>query len=491
MHSSSTAAVSDGAPSCHHPYGAHRTSNTRLRVAVACVAALTACSLGPRYHRPEIPAPTTWLAPNDQAPPQWPSADWWRGFQSAALDEFIAQAQRANDDLGAAIARVREADAQRRIAGAPLLPAVDATGLATRERAPVSGTGITTYSQFSPLLNASYELDFWGKNRAALAAATAAAAASRYDRATVELTVMSSVATTYFQALTLRDRIAVAEANLASASQILHGLRLQREVGTATGLDVAQQETAVATLNTALPPLRQQLRQADDALAILVGSTPEAIDVAKGSLDDLVPPEVGRGMPSQLLARRPDVAEAEAQLIAANANIGVARAAFFPSIVLTANGGFESSALSTLLQPANRIWAASAGLTQPIFEGGALRGQSEYAKARYAELLATYHKAVISAFANVEDALVAMQQTTDQLDRQQQAVNQARKAFDFSQRQLHAGTINVLTLLNTESALFAAQDALAQVKYARLQASVDLFKALGGGWQQEEQRGPN
>ena len=490
MHTPSTVAVNGGAPRGSRAHLARCSSGAGLRIAVGLLAALAACSLGPRYHRPDVPTPSAWIAPSDEESPQWPSAEWWRGFRSPELDGFIAQAQRANDDLGAAIARVREADAERRIAGAPLLPTVDATGEATRERASVSGTGIMTYSQFSPLLNASYELDFWGKNRAALAAATAAAAASRYDRATIELTVLSSVATSYFQAITFRDRITLAEANLASASQILHGLRLEREVGTATGLDVAQQETAVAALNATLPPLRQQLRQVDDALAILVGSTPEAIDVAKGSLDDLVPPEVQRGIPSQLLARRPDVAEAEAQLIAANANIAVARAAFFPSIVLTANGGYESTALSNLLQPASRIWALSAGLTQPIFEGGALRGQSEYAKARYAELLAGYHKAVISAFANVEDALVELQQTTEQLDRQQQAVNQARKAFDFSQRQLRAGTINVLTLLNTQTALFTAQDALAQVKYARFQASVDLFKALGGGWQQEEQRDP-
>jgi len=468
---------------------ARHGSGSGPRIAIACLAALTACSLGPRYKRPEIAPPTAWLVPGDQALAEWPSAEWWHGFQSPELDAFIAQAQRANDDLGAAIARVREADAQRRIAGAPLLPAVDATGEATRERASVSGVGLSTYSQFSPLLSASYELDFWGKNRAALAAATAAAAGSRYDRATVELTVMASVATSYFQALAFRDRIAVAEANLASANQILRGLRLERQVGTATGLDVAQQETAVAALNATVPPLRQQLRQADDALAILLGSTPEAVDVATGSLDNLVPPAVRPGMPSQLLARRPDVAETEAQLIAANANIAAARAAFFPSIVLTADGGYESSALSDLLQPANRIWALSAGLTQPIFHGGALRGQSEYAKARYAELLAGYHKAVISAFANVEDALVAVQQTTDQLDRQQQAVAQATKAYDFSQRQLRAGTINVLTLLNTQSALFTAQDLLAQVKLARLEAAVNLSTALGGGWQQNEQRG--
>jgi len=458
-------------------------------VSAAAVVLLAACSLGPRYHRPVIPAPDAWHEPAPAAPAGWPSADFWHRFHSPTLDGLLEEARRANDDLAAAIARVREADAQRRIAGAPLLPAVGVSANATRARAPVSGAGVETYDQFVPLLNVSYELDFWGKNRAALAAARANAAASRFDRATVELTVMTSVASSYFQALELRDRLAVAQQNLASARHILDGLRLEQRVGTATGLDVAQQETAVATLYASIPPLEQALRQDIDALAILVGRPPESLDVASGTLDELVAPEVAPGLPSELLGRRPDVAEAEAQLIGANANIAVARASLFPSISLTGSGGYESSALSTLLKPASRIWTLGAGLTQPIFEGGALRGQLEYSKARYQELLAGYHKAVISAFANVEDSLVALRQTAEQQERQQQAVDQARKAYRYAEAQMHAGTINVLTLLSAQSALLAAEDTLAQVRFARLQASVNLFKALGGGWRQQDEEG--
>jgi multidrug efflux system outer membrane protein len=459
-------------------------------VVFTCLAAfLPACSLGPRYYRPDVASPSEWRPSSAPVVREWPSADWWRGFRSPELDGYLAQAQRANDDLGAAIARVREADAQRRIAGAALFPTINADGNASRQRGPVQGIGVETQSGFDALLTVSYQLDLWGKNRAALRAATATAAASRFDRANVELTVLASVATTYFEALELRDRLSVAEQNLASARKILHGLELEQTVGTATALDVAQQATVVATLFAAIPPLQQQFRQNVDALAILVGSTPEAIDVTSGSLEELTPPEVSAGLPSQLLGRRPDVAEAEAQLIAANANIQVARASFFPTISLTGDGGFESSALSTLLKPASRVWSISAGLTQPIFAGGALRGQSEYAKARYSELLSDYHKAVISAFANVEDSLVALQQTTVQQERQQQAVDQARRAYQIAQAQMRAGTINVLTLLNTQSALFSAEDGLAQVRFARLQASVNLFKALGGGWQPGEKGG--
>jgi len=397
---------------------------------------------------------------------------------------LIEQAEQANDDLGAAVARVHEAEAQRKIAGAPLYPAANASATAIRQRALANGNYLT-YSEFFPLVTASYEIDFWGKNRAALAAATATATASRYDRETVELTVLAGVAGTYFQALELRDRLSIAEANVASATQILNGLRLEAKVGTANALDVAQQETAVATLNAAIPPLQQQLRQATDTLAILIGAMPEQLDLSSGSLDDLRQPVVAPGLPSELLARRPDVANAEAQLVAANADMAVARAAFFPSITLTANGGYESSALAYVLRPAARVWSLSAGLTQPIFQGGALTGQSAFAKARYSELLSGYHKAVISAFGNVEDALAEVEHTTEQQRRQQQAVAEASRAFRFAQAQMRAGTINVLTLLNTQNALFTAQDGLAQVKFARLQASVDLYKALGGGWRQE------
>ena len=456
----------------------------RLLALLCCPLVVSAC-LGPRYHHPDIPPPADWSTQAQTSAPQWPENGWWHGFASQDLDSFIEQAQHANDDLRAAIARVHQADAQRRIAGAPLLPAVGLSATATRAREPVTGEGFVTGNDFNPLLSASYELDFWGKNRAALAAATATAAASRFDRTTVELSVVAGVAGTYFQALELRDRLDIANANLDNATRVLDGLKLEQRAGLVTALDVAQQETEVASVNATIPPLRQQLRQALDALAILIGSTPEALAVTHGTLDELSQPQVRPGLPSELLARRPDVAEAEAQLISANANIQAARAAFFPSISLTAGGGYESGQLQNLLTPANRVWSIGAGLTQPIFQGGALLGQYRLSKARYEELLADYHKAVISAFANVEDALIAVQQTEELVRREHEAAAQAERAYRYAQAQMHAGTINVLTLLSTETALFSARDALAQAKYAHLQSLVTLYQALGGGWQLE------
>jgi len=465
------------------------TPRSRARAArvAAClaVAALASCSLGPRYHRPDIPPPDHWVTPGDPSAAQWPPADWWRGFNSAELDAFIAQAESANDDLRAAIARVEQADAQRRVALAPLLPSVAANATATRARQPVPGSNsYLTGNDFNPLATASYQLDFWGRNRQGLAAAAATERASRYDRTTVELTVLAGVATTYFQVLELRDRLAVAEHNLANAQEVLRGLTLEQRAGIATALDVAQQQTVVDTVNAGIPPLRQQLRQSEDALAILIGATPESLDLTHGTLDEIGQPAVRPGLPSQLLTRRPDVAAAEAQLIAANANIAAARAAFLPSISLTAGGGYESPALANLLTPVNRVWSLAGSLTQPIFQGGALLGQYRYSQARYRELLADYHKAVIAALANVEDALIAVQQTTEQVTRQQQATEQARRAYRFAQTQMRAGTISVLTLLNTETSLFTAEDQLAQARYAHLSALVSLYQALGGGWQE-------
>ena len=470
-------------PACARPPTALAGASWLSGALLGC--ALVGCSVGSDYHRPNIALPEQWSETAPSTLNSWPSADWWHAFGSNRLDELISEAQRGNDDLAGAIARVREADAQARIAGAPLLPSLDLGATATRERAKISTLGgPAVFNVFNPELSASYEIDFWGKNRALRDAARAAALASRFDRETVALTVISSVANTYFQALELRDRLEVAHQNLENGRTILRGLSLEQSVGTATGLDVAQQQTAVALLYAAIPPLEQQYHQTVYALAVLIGRTPESLGVDSGTLTELTSPAVVEGLPSRLLSRRPDIASAEQQLVAANADITVARAALFPSIELTASGGYASTALASLVNPMNRVYAVSGGLTQPIFHGGALRGELAYTQARYTELLTTYHKTVLTAFSNVESALVAARQSSEQRQRQRDAVATARRAFQFAQAQMAAGTVNILTVLNTENALFSAQDSLVQIEYAHLQALVELYTALGGGWQQ-------
>jgi NodT family efflux transporter outer membrane factor (OMF) lipoprotein len=456
-----------------------------LRLALVAVVMIGGCTLGPEYKRPEASVPAAWLGASASEGPTWPSADWWHGFGSSELDAYIQQARQANYDIAAAVARVRQADALATVAGAALLPTIGASVTGLTERQQTTTGPYSDVHQISPQLTASYMIDFWGKNRAAQSAAIATATANRRDQATIELTVMTSVALTYFSSLELQDRLTVADGNVAAAETTLKGLRLQLAAGIATALDVAQQETTVSTLSAAIPPLRQQLQQSIDALAILIGQPPESVKIADTTLAGLSFPVVRPGLPSELLERRPDVAEAEAQLISANANIAVARAALFPNIELTASGGFASSSLSTLLRSSSRVYSATAALTQPIFEGGALRAQVQFAQARRDELIANYRKAILTAFANVEDALAAVEQSTEQVSRQQTAVAKARRAYQIAQAQLHAGTVSILTVLNTETALFSAQDTLILAKFAQVQALVNLFQALGGGWREE------
>jgi NodT family efflux transporter outer membrane factor (OMF) lipoprotein len=299
----------------------------------------------------------------------------------------------------------------------------------------------------------------------------------------VYLSVISNTAITYFEAVGLQDQLAVARDNLKAGEDLLAVLRGRLAAGTASELDLSQQETVVAGLRAQIPPLEQQLRQFVNALAILVGKLPEQVDVAPSTLTALSIPAVGPGLPSELLMRRPDVQEAEAQLVAANANVKAARAAFFPSITLTGQAGFESTALSSLFNPASALYSLAAGITQPIFEGGLLEGTLEQQKARYDELVGDYRKAVISAFSDVENTLIAMRQTAEQERLEEEAVATAQRSYEIALEQLRAGVIDLQTVLNTQTALFQAQTTLAQVRLTRIQAIVQLFQALGGGWQ--------
>ncbi|HEV2702170.1 MAG TPA: efflux transporter outer membrane subunit [Steroidobacteraceae bacterium] len=472
----------------------------RLLPLLTAAALLSACNLGPHYVRPDIAAPAAWtpvtaesnasLSKSDEGS-GWPDAQWWHGFGSADLDRLMNQAQQANDDLKAAVARVEQSDAQVRIAGAALLPSLQAGFTPARQRMilPNGTNQAISVTTFTAQLTAAYELDFWGRNAALRAAAVAQDFGSRYDRATVRLSLMAGVATTYFTALSLQDRVEVATTNLARERETLSGLQFEQRVGTATALDVAQQQSLVDTEDATVPALRAQLSHTLAALAILLGTTPDQLQLGAATLEQISAPPVMTGLPAQLLARRPDVASAEAQLVAANANVRAARAAFFPTIALTANGGVQSSDLSTLLLPGSRIFDVSAGITQPIFEGGRLTGTYAQSKGHYQELLADYHKAVISAFGNTQDSLTQVHEAAEQQLRQDRATQTARRAYDFAQQQFHAGTINILTVLTTESALLTAQDTQAQVRLAHLSALVDLYQALGGGWDtQQEQR---
>ncbi|TWI05168.1 NodT family efflux transporter outer membrane factor (OMF) lipoprotein [Bradyrhizobium daqingense] len=417
-----------------------------------------------------------------------PSLDWWRGFRSAELTQLMEEAQTVNLDIAAAVARIVQADAQARQAGAALLPSVSTAGSETYSR--TSGSSASGLSiggrevvNYSASLSASYQLDFWGQNRAALQTAEETAHANRFDRDTVALTTLAAVANAYFQVLASQDRIRTSQRNIASAQRILDAVRERRRAGTGTDLDVAQQESVLANQKALVPPLRQTLDQNVNALAVLISRPPESVRVLGGSLDRIAIPRVTPGLPSELLTQRPDIRRQEAQLASATANIGNARAQFFPTIQLTGNGGYQSSALVSLFQPHAAFFQLVGSATQPIFDGGRILGNFEFAKARQDELLQTYRKTIIQAFADVDNALFSIKQTTIRLQLQRDVVTASRRAFDLSEQQLRAGTADIVTVLNTQLTLFQAEDALWQAQLARLLAIVSLYQALGGGWE--------
>ena len=467
-------------------------------VAVLCLAlGSPGCLLTKDLPDPALDIPQGYKAARSgnalDAPPK---LDWWRGFRSRELTTLMEQAQTVNLDIAAATARFIQADAQARIAGAALLPALQGNGSETYSR--TSGSSASGLSiggrevvNYTASLSASYELDFWGKNRDAAQAAEETAVANRFDRDVVALTTLTSVANAYFQVLTAQDRLRTAERNIASASSILEAIRQRFKAGTATDLDVAQQESVLANQRALVPPLRQTLAQNVNALATLVSRPPESIRVTGGSLDRIAAPRVTPGLPSELLTQRPDIRRQEAQLASATANVGNARAQFFPSIQLTGQGGYQSSSLVSLFQPHAAFFSMVGSLTQPIFEGGRLLGNFEFTKARQDELLQAYRKTVVQSFADVDNALTSIRETTIRLRLQREVVASSRRAFQLAEQQLRAGTADIVTVLNTQTTLFQAEDLLWQAQLARLLAIVSLYQALGGGWEPRMERPVN
>ncbi len=475
-----------------------RTFGLPLRLLAASALAVSAggCILTKDLPDPALDVPVRYKAAATTASERLPALDWWRGFRSAELTQLMEEAQTVNLDIAAATARILQADAQARITGAALLPSITANSSGSQNKTSGSNIQNTTiagrrYSTYSASLSASYEIDFWGKNHDAALAAEEAATANRFDRDTVALTTMASVANAYFQVLASQDRIRTAQQNIASAERILGAIQQRLAAGTGSDLDVAQQESVLANQRAAVPPLRVTLAQNMNTLATLVARPPESAKIVGGSLNRLGAPRVTPGLPSDLLTQRPDIRRQEAQLAAATANVGSARAQFFPSIQLTGQGGYQSAVLASLFTPQATFSSLAAGLTQPIFDGGRIQGNFDLTKAQQDELLQTYRKTVVSAFADVDNALESIKQNTERLRLQRIAVASSRRAFNLAEQQLRAGTADIVTVLNTQLTLFTAEDTLIQTQLARYLAIVSLFQALGGGWEPRMERPVN
>jgi multidrug efflux system outer membrane protein len=418
-----------------------------------------------------------------------PKLDWWRGFHSKELTDLIEQAHAGNFDIEIAVARIIQADAASKIAGAPLLPNVALNADATRTRSSQANfnnnnnsSGGSERASYSVALNASYELDFWGKNRATSEAAQEAAIAARFDRDVVALSTVVSVATSYFLVVTSQERLKLARQNVAASDRVLTLIKQRFEAGTASALEVAQQQALVDSLRANIPGFDLTLRQNMATLAALVGLAPSFVKVRGGSLYSLGIPSVTTGLPSELLIQRPDIRAAEARLVANEASVVAARAAFFPSISLTGQYGITSTALKNLFTPQAIFYQIAAGLAQPVFDGFRLEGELEAAKGRRLEALSTYRKAIVFAFADVERALIAVADFAEQERLQRQVVASSQRAFDIAEQRLREGTVDLTTVLIAQQALFNSQDNLVIVRFGRLQAVLTLFQALGGSW---------
>jgi outer membrane protein, multidrug efflux system len=454
---------------------------TRRTIALLLLStALGGCSLWDQWTKPEVAQPTNWQSSNDGTG-VWPDTTWWRGFGSAELDRLVNDASTGNLDLRAAVARVQQAKANARIAGAAIYPTLDADASVSRTSR-FGRTQTITTANYQAGLTVGYEIDLFGRIQATAGAALTRLEGSRFDQETLALTVNANVALTYFQLLALRERIELATESLNTSRRLLLLLDEQRRIGTTSDLEVAQQRVSVAQQSAAIPALRQVERTTLSTLALLLGRLPQNFEIAGQRLSAVNAPQVIGGIPSEVLFRRPDVRSAEAGLKAANLDIAAARAARFPRIQLTADGGTASAALSGLFGPGSFLLTLAGGLTAPIFEGGRLKAQQELTQARYAELMETYRTATLSAFRDVENALSGATQYRLQLVAAREARAQSREAYRLAELRYRAGTVDFLTVLDAQRSIIQTDDAVVQAQLSQLSSLVDLFKALGGGW---------
>jgi multidrug efflux system outer membrane protein len=460
-------------------------------LALLCTAlVLSGCTMGPNYRRPTVAAPPTYrgLAPDGTAQTETATLGdqkWWDIFQDEQLRTLIRTALQQNYDLRIAASRILEAKAQLGITRADQFPTASA------------GAGIadvrTAQSKFLPAfetstgqvnLSAAWELDFWGKFRRATEAARANLLASEWARQEVVSTLVANVAAAYFQLRALDLELEISKRTFDSRQESLRLTQMLANGGATSLLDVRQAEQLVFTAGAEIPALEQQIEQQENFLSILLGQNPGDITRGETLTEQRQPSQVPPGLPSSLLERRPDIRQAEEQLVAANAEIGVARAAYFPQIVLSGSGGFQSSALTNLFSGPAGAWSFGASLAQPIFTGGRLRSGVRLAEAQQQTAALFYQQSIQGAFRSVSDALVAYRKTREFRAQQELLFQSAEDAARLSHMRYTGGATGYLEVLTNETNAFSAELGLAQARLNELLALVQLYQALGGGWQQ-------
>ena len=467
-------------------------SRARIRnliVAVLCSGFLSACMVGPKYHRPVVPTPNTFrdLAQNPQIRAQTASyADlhWWEVFKDPKLQELIRTALKQNYDLQLATERINAARAQLAVTRSSLFPQVGANANFNGGK---ENTFQSKYNFLTLVGDAAFQLDLFGRLRRATEASRAELLATDAARQTVILTLVSDVANDYFTLRQLDLQLQITHETITTQTDSVKLTKLRLEHGVATKLDVLQAQQVLDTADAQIPDLERQIAQEENAISILLGNYPDAVPRGLALVEQELPPEVPPGLPSSLLARRPDIREAEQNLIAASAEIGVAKAQFFPQIALTGSGGGSfgrSSAFPGTYPSQIGIWSYGAEVSQPIFTGGGLRGNLHFAESQHAQALIAYRQTIQRAFGDVSDTLIDYDKLHQVRLRQQDTVADLQETVRISTLRYQGGTTTYLEVLDSQRSLYTAELTLASARGDEFRSLVQLYRALGGGWQQ-------
>ncbi len=481
----------------HHPGNgakkrmAHNPVKKLALVAVATMSSVfgAGCSIGPNYHRPAVQSPAAFrdLSESPQAQAlaaSYADLPWWQVFQDPQLQELIRTALKQNYDLQLATERINAGRAQVAITRSRLFPQAQGNG----DFSGGKDHNFQVKSNFLTLTaDAAFQLDFFGKLRRATEASRAELLATEDARQTVILTLVSDVASDYFSLLQLDLQLQITRATVKTQEDSVKLTNLRIEHGVATKLDVLQAQQVLDSANAQIPDLERRIAQEENAISILLGNYPQGVTRGRPLVEQPLPPEVPPGLPSSLIERRPDIREAEQILVAANAEIGVAKAQFFPQISLTGSGGGSfgrSSAFSSLMSTQLGIWSYGAQVSQPIFTGGALRGNLRLAESRHQQALISFRQAIQHAFEDVSDALIGYQKFHQVRVRQEDSVADLQESVRLSNMRYQGGTTTYLEVLDGQRSLFSAELTLAEARGTEYQSLVQLYRALGGGWQQ-------
>jgi outer membrane protein, multidrug efflux system len=456
---------------------------------VTVLGLMTGCLMGPKYQRPAVNVPQEYRAPAPQQAAQASSLgneQWWQVYQDPVLTQLIRTAVAQNYDVRIAAARVLEAQAQVGITRANQLPSANVgADIFSQQNAKVSNLFPANQVNGGELsLSVIWNLDFWGKYRRQTEAARAQLLATEWGQRAVISSLVANVATAYFQLRALDSELEISQRTLASRQQSLKLIQVLESHGSASGLDVSQGEQLVYTASETIPDLERQIQQQENVLSVLLGENPQSIPRGRALTEQPVPQNVPAGLPSQLLERRPDVRQAEEMMVAANAQIGVAKASFFPNLSLTGLGGLESNALQHFITAPSETWYAAFNVSQPVFQGGALRSQLRLARANWQEEVLSYQQTVQNALEQVSNSLIASQKDREFRQQQELLTQAAQQTDQLSEVLYKNGGASYLQVLTSETNYFSAELNLVQAQLNERLALVQLYQALGGGWQQ-------